>query len=310
MPQVIVATRTLRAIEDAIRADQGASFREWEKKVLPHLEDAYRGKDDAFRSHMGASSMGGKCGRAIWYSFRWATRPEFDGRRLRLFNRGHLEEGRFIAMLLMIGVQVYQQDGNGKQYRISGSHGHYGGSGDGIGLGIPDLPAGTYAVLEFKTHNDKSYTEVAAKGVRDAKFEHFVQMQQYMRKMGIPAALYCAVNKNNDDIYMEIVPLDSALADQYIERADKIIWMHEAPSKLPNASAGWFECKWCDHRPVCHLNAPPDKNCRTCAYAWPTEAGDGQWVCANPAVVGPGASVPIPKEVQLQGCSHYERKKM
>ena len=28
------------------------------------------------------------------------------GRILRLFNRGHLEEARFIALLLLIGVQV------------------------------------------------------------------------------------------------------------------------------------------------------------------------------------------------------------
>ena len=37
---------------------------------------------------------------------------------LRLFNRGHIEEARFIAMLLTIGMPVYQQDAEGKQFRI------------------------------------------------------------------------------------------------------------------------------------------------------------------------------------------------
>lgn len=307
MGQVILATKTMAAIDAAMRADQGASFRQWEKKVLPHLDDAYRGEDEPFRSHMGASIMGNVCGRAIWYSFRWVTRPKFDGRTLRLFNRGHLEEGRFIAMLLMIGVQVFQQDANGKQYRITGSHGHYGGSGDGIAIGIPDLPEGLPCVLEFKTHSEKYFLEVKAKGVRDAKWDHFVQMQQYMRKMAITVALYCAVNKNTDEIYMQLVMLDSSIADQFIERADKIIWMHDAPTKIPQASAGWYECKFCDHRPVCHLNAAPDRNCRTCAYSAPMEGGDALWGCANPKV-SIGIAV-IPKQVQLVGCEHYEVKK-
>lgn len=306
----LVAVKTLSLIDKVMTQDQGASYRQWLQKVLPHLGDAYRGEDDPYRSHLGASLMGNECGRAIWYSFRWATKPQFDGRMLRLFNRGHLEEGRFIAALLMIGVQVYQQDENGNQFRISGAAGHYGGSGDGVGVNIPDLAAGQYALLEFKTHNDKSFAAVEKDGVRASKYEHYVQMQQYMRKMGLPVALYCAVNKNNDAFYMELVKLDVALADQLIDRAEKIVWLHTAPDRLPNATAGWFKCKWCDHRDVCHMGAAPARNCRTCRYSWPTEAGGGQWVCSSPVVAAPQDAVPIDKATQLSGCSHYEQKVM
>ena len=45
-----------------------------------------------FRSHLGASVIGNKCKRAIWFNFRWVKKPEFSGRQLRLFNRGHKEE--------------------------------------------------------------------------------------------------------------------------------------------------------------------------------------------------------------------------
>ena len=164
-------------------------------------------------------------------------------------------------------------------------------------------------MLEFKTHSEKSFLDVKAKGVRDSKFEHYIQMQQYMRKMNITVALYCAVNKNNDEIYMELVVLDAAIADQFIERADKIVWLHEAPPKLPNASAGWFGCKWCDHRPVCHLNAAPDKNCRTCAYSVPLEGEGGQWGCREPVMSAPNDYVVLPKDVQLTGCTRYQVKK-
>lgn len=303
MPMIRPATRTMQAIAAVMEADQGASFRLHEKDVMPTLDDAYRGADEGHRSHLGASLMGAACGRKLWYSFRWATKASFDGRTLRLFNRGHLEEGRFVAMLRMIGMKVEQYDHNGKQFRINDHGGHYGGSGDGVALGCPDLPADQWCGLEFKTHNDASFKKLVTDGVRDTKWEHFVQMQQYMRKFGLPVFLYGAVNKNNDEVWFELVELDSALADQVIERAGKIIWMHEPPQKLPNASAGWFECKFCDHRRVCHLNAEPDKNCRTCAYSEPRDGGDAVWWCRH-------WDTSIPKPVQLVGCNNYQLKKM
>lgn len=294
----IKATKTLKSIEQAIASDQGAKFRTTLKNVLPHIGDAYRGEDNPFRTHLGASVIGGECGRAIWYGFRWFTKPNFSGRLLRLFNRGHLEEGRVIASLLTIGVQIYQQDENGKQFRISDVGGHFGGSGDGVAVGIPDLPDGTPCLLEFKTHNDKSFKKMVTEGVRSAKFEHYVQMNVYMRKMGIPVALYCAVNKNDDDYHMEIVHLDTIIADQFVDRARTIIMMKEAPTKVNN-SPGWFECKWCDHRPVCHLNALPEKTCRSCIYA--DAAMDGTWQCRR---ISNGDPI-LTSEQQLTACDSY-----
>lgn len=300
MPNVILATHTVAKIDAMVKADQGSSFREWLGKVIGHIGDAYRTGNEGHRSHMGASLIGGECARAIWYNFRWATKSNFEGRLLRLFNRGHLEEARFIAMLLMIGCEVYQQDENGNQFRISHAEGHFGGSGDGVVIGLPDLPPGTAALSEFKTHNDKSFTELKAKGVRDAKFEHYVQMNVYMRKMGIAVALYLAVNKNNDELYGEIIPLDSAVADQFLDRGEKIVWMPEPPNKL-SESPGFFKCRWCDHRPVCHLKAAPDKNCRTCAYSEPVEGA--KWICRL-------HDQHIDKKVQLTGCKDYTPRKV
>lgn len=300
MPNVILATHTVAKIDAMVKADQGSAFRGWLGKVIGHIGDAYRTGNEGHRSHMGASLIGGECARGIWYNFRWATKSNFEGRLLRLFNRGHLEEARFIAMLLMIGCEIYQQDENGNQFRISHAEGHFGGSGDGVAVGIPDLPPGTAALTEFKTHNDKSFTELKAKGVRDAKFEHYVQMNVYMRKMGLAVALYLAVNKNNDELYGEIIPLDSAVADQFLDRGEKIVWMSEPPNKM-NESPGFFKCRWCDHRPVCHLKAAPDKNCRTCAYSEPVEGA--KWICRL-------HGQHIDKEVQLTGCKDYTPRKV
>jgi hypothetical protein len=307
MSAVVLASKTLAAFEREVARDQGAAFRVWEGKVLPHLSDAYRGEEEGFRSHMGASAIGGECARAIWYGFRWATKARFTGQMLRLFNRGHLEEGRFIALLLTIGCKVYQQDENGNQFRISSYGGHFGGSGDGVVVGCPDLPAGVAALSEFKTHNDASFKTLKKDGVRSAKLEHFVQMQTYMRKMGLKFALYLAINKNNDEIYGEIVALDESVADQFIGRAHKIIPMQLAPDKI-SKTPGWKTCSWCDHRPVCHLGVPPERNCRTCQHSIPRE--DGAWVCSNPIVTDGGQhEAKLSKANQLAGCAHYEPNK-
>jgi hypothetical protein len=297
---VTLATKTLAAIDAAIEADQGAAYRQHLQRVLPHIADAYRGaEENPFRSHMGASIIGRECARAIWYGFHWTTIPNFPGRILRLFNRGHLEEGRVIAALLTIGVQVYQQDANGKQFRITHAGGHFGGSGDGVGVGIPDLPAGTPCLLEFKTHNDNSFKKLLKEGVRGAKFEHYVQMNQYMRKMEIPVALYGAVNKNDDALHLELVHLDSATADQFLDRGQQLVFMREAPKRI-SESPGWFACTFCDHKPVCHLKKAPARNCRTCAYSETGE--DGHWYCRNTV----GENIILDTAKQLAGCELYK----
>lgn len=311
---VYVATKTLAAMESAVSQDQGAKYREWLGKVIPHMGDAYRSDEDAHRSHLGSSQLGGECARAIWYNFRWATRSHFPGRVLRLFNRGHLEEARFIALLLTIGCEVYQQDAQGNQFRITFSEGHGGGSGDGVALHVPDLEPGTAVLLEFKTHSEKSFIDLAGplpswrnylagkgsfsgKGVRESKLEHYVQMQLYMRKMGLSAALYLAVNKNTDDIYAEIVPINQELADQFLDRGDKLIWMTSPPEKL-NDSPGFYKCRFCDHKPVCHLGQAPDRNCRTCAHSAPGK--NAEWHCSL-------HNKSLTKEEQLRACSEYKK---
>lgn len=305
MSNVFLAKKTIAAIDAAIEADQGATYRQHLQKVLPHIKDAYRGAEESpFRLHLGASIVGGECGRKIWYSFRWATVSKFPGRILRLFNRGHLEEARVIAAFLTIGVQVFQQDENGNQFRISDAGGHFGGSGDGILLGVPDLAPEQYCILECKTHNDSSFKKLIKDGVRNSKFEHYVQMNVYLRKMGLAVAMYVAVNKNDDSLYMELVPLNSEIADQFIDRGQQIVFMRDPPKRISD-SPGWFACSWCDHKPVCYLKAAPARNCRTCVHSVPRE--DGNWYCteesANAAF---GDNVQLSEAAQLRACQQYK----
>ena len=294
------ATKTLAQINEYLERDQGAKFRECLGKVINHIGDAYNPEEQTFRSHLGASMIGKECARDIWYGWRWAVKPKFEGRMLRLFNRGHLEEARFIALFLMIGCEVYQQDADGKQYRISHAEGHFGGSGDGIVIGLPDLPTGTAALAEFKTHNAKSFSKLKEVGVREAKPEHYVQMNTYMGKMGLGCAIYGAVNKDNDDLHLELIAYDSNVCTEFLDRGERLVWMNSPPPKI-GSTIGFWKCRMCNNKGVCHMGDAPAINCRTCEFSQPV--ANAEWSCNNP--VCPGI---IPKDIMLKGCSHYEKK--
>lgn len=289
------AVKTLAAIEAAMIKDEGARFRQLQAETLPACKDAYDTNNDPFRNHLGASVIGRKCVRALWYAFRWVARETPKPNMMRLWNRGHLEEGRMIALLRMIETVVRQHDDTGKQIRISDHWGYFGGSSDGWAYGVPDLP-GQWVLTEYKTHNEKSYTKLIEEGLIKAKYEHFVQMQIYMHKMGLASGLYMAVNKNTDHIHAEIVLPQPDVAIRHLERAAEVI-TSPVPLRKLSENSSWHECKWCEFRAVCHLGAKPLVNCRTCVNV--RMIGDGKWGCAL------AGNQQIPKHVQFTGCQAH-----
>ena len=156
--------------------------------------------DTGYRAHLGASLIGTECERAIWYSFRWATRAQHTGRLLRLFDTGNLAEARFVADLRRIGVTVLDLDpATGRQWNLRDASGHFGGSMDAVAIGLPEAPA-TWHVCEFKTHSAKSFTKLKAEGVAASKPLHWAQMQAYMQLAGLDRAFYLAVGKDTDEL--------------------------------------------------------------------------------------------------------------
>ena len=181
-----------------------------------------------------------------------------------------------------------------KQWGFVTHGGHFSGSNDGKIRG-PHLPEG-WGGVEFKTMNDKSFKDVSAKGVLSSKPVYWVQMQIYMRMLELDWCLFISVNKNDDEIYYEIVYLKPEMADQYIELARKIVFAKDAPPRLTD-DPSWFECRYCDFREICHYEKPPHKNCRTCVFAATQE--EGGWYCSKWHGV-------IPLDFQLVGCDNWE----
>lgn len=240
--------------------------------------DAYEADaDTGFRPHLGASQIGKSCERALWYDFRWATPAQFPGRILRLFETGQLEEARLVKNLRRIGATVLEVDPEtGRQWRVEAHGGHFGGSLDGVSLGLPEAPK-TWHVLEFKTHSAKSFRELVAKGVAEAKPQHWAQMQVYMHLTGLARAMYLAVCKDTDDLHVERVHADGDAAERLLAKAARVIHAARPPARI-SEDPTWFECRFCDHHAVCHGGRTATHTCRSCLHSTPVEGG---WHCAR-----------------------------
>lgn len=235
-----------------------------------------RAADRPPRPHLGASVAGHECSRHLWLHFRWAESPYFDGRMLRLFESGHLEEARIIGNLRDAGIEVHDLDEHGKQWRVSFAGGHGGGSLDGVVTGVPGREK-QWLVLECKTMNEKHFNLLVSKGVKESKHTHYVQMQIYMLLSDLNRALYVVVNKNTDHLYTEIVKLDKQFAEKLVDNLNSIIFMPEPPPRI-SERPDWWLCKFCNYRQQCHGTSAPEVNCRTCAHSTPEE--NGKWTCA------------------------------
>ena len=236
-----------------------------------------RDANEGFRTHLGASLIGKACERALWYDFRWTTKAKFPGRVLRLFETGNREEERLVRNLRRTGATVVEVDPqSGRQFRVAAHGGHFGGSLDAVAINLIEAPK-TWHVVEFKTHAQKSFTDLAAKKVRESKPQHYAQMQVYMLLTEISRAVYLAVNKNTDDLYVERIELDAAFAAQLLEKAGRIIFAQNPPARI-NEDPAWYQCRFCDHADVCHGKQAAEINCRTCLHATPI---DGGWHCAR-----------------------------
>jgi hypothetical protein len=245
------------------------------------------------RPHMGCSIVGHPCDRWLWLSFRFAVKPKFPGRVLRMFRRGRNEEVTIIDDLRAIGIKVRSLEA---QMRVDlGSH--LAGSVDAIlDGGVPGAVKAKH-IAEFKTHSAKSFADVVKHGVEKSKPEHFVQMQLYMFGTGIHRALYVAVNKDDDSIYTERLVYDKIIADKYIARGQRIALADRMPEPL-STDPSWYQCKWCPAYSMCHESQPTkEANCRTCAHS--TAKPDSTWHCAR------HDADDIPLEWQAKGCDSH-----
>lgn len=243
-----------------------------------------------------ASSIG-RCERHLWYRFRWAHVPEqFDGRKLRLFHTGHVEETRMIAWLQMAGVTVEAVDpATGEQWEVVALDGHFAGHLDGKVTGVHEAPK-TRHLLECKTHNAKSFDQLRRVGVATSKPEHVAQMQVYMHLARLTRAFYLAKNKDTDELWSERIEYDAGQALALLAKAERVRDANEPPARV-NEDPQYFECRFCPSAGLCHGREFALRNCRTCIYSTPVAGG--RWRCERNNIDD------LSPSEQESGCPHH-----
>lgn len=268
--------------------------------TLEAILAAYGRRQEArHRDALPVSLLGHDCDRALWYALRRAHAPErHDGRQLRLFETGRREEDRLLDDLEAAGITVWRTDpATGRQWMVEAFGGHLRGYMDGQGIGFPEAPR-TRHVIECKTHNEKSFRDLARHGVAASKPAHMAQMQLYMHLSGLKRAVYLAVNKNTDELHMERIAYDEEMAERLMARARRLIEGPQPPPRLhadPSAKMA-FICRRCPAFDVCHGGAFAPRHCRTCLHATPRP--EGGWRCERHGLMLDAAA-------QERGCASH-----
>src|SRR6185437_6245675 len=234
-----------------------------------------------------------ECDRYLWYAFCRVSPPEqIEGRKLRIFDTGDIEEQRILDDLRAVGCTI-----SGEQTRVRLVGGHVRGKIDALARGVPEAPK-TVHIVECKSSNEKGFKELAAKGVKVAKPLHFGQCQIYMHALGLSRALYVCVNKNDDDIYVERVAYDAEYCLRMLARAERIIRADDPPGRISD-NPKVPPCLWCRHKAVCHEGAWARRNCRTCLHSTPVLTSENAcWDCAK-------HHKPLTLDEQAAGCPDH-----
>lgn len=249
---------------------------------------------DLYLGRLGSSFIGEECVRQIWLDWRGFAREEFEGRILRLFETGHLQETRIIEDLRRAGFAVWDKQETGFQYEYTDDTGHFITKIDGVIKDVPD--SDKPYILEVKTHNKNSFNSLLKKGVQDSKPTHYAQVQISMALSGFTRALYVAVCKDDEQFYVERIKEDKI---EQKKLQNKIVKLFEARLRPAGISddASSFGCKFCSMKTVCTYEVEPLKHCRTCRMATPTPAGT--WTCELNKET-------LSIDAQRAGCEHYE----
>jgi CRISPR/Cas system-associated exonuclease Cas4 (RecB family) len=215
------------------------------------LEAAQRAQPP--RDYLGGSRIGEPCARRLAYEITHTPVDVgmcFGGGLLRIFDAGHQLEDLTIGWLQAAGFDLRTRGRDGRQFGFSIAGGRIRGHIDGVIIGGPEVGLSWPALFEHKALNQKSWTDLVKRGLRQSKPIYFAQCQLYMAYMELEVALVTAMNKNTQELYHEVVEFEPVEAQRLSDKAADILRAIEA-NELPPRTA----------------NAPDFYLCRMCPYA-------------------------------------------
>lgn len=230
------------------------------RRVDVATEEADRGRKP--RDYLGGSRLGDECARKLSYEFHKIPRDPgrgFDGRLLRIFERGHDAETRVVSQLQRAGWQVLRGDVDDPRTSWKTAGGKLAGHADGVVLGGPTVEGLSYpCLLEIKCLNNSNWGSAHREGVRLSHPLYYVQVQTYMAYLNLATAWFLVENADTCELHAEIVPLDLRAAQEASDRGVRIIRTRD-PEEMPRAYHTRMAriCKECFYQDRCWSSPAP-----------------------------------------------------
>lgn len=227
-------------------------------EILEAIEALPPMQDERERDYLGASSIGEPCARKLWLQFHKYVEPEqFSARMLRLFYRGQREEGMFESYLRDTGFNIVENCFSQARWK----DGFFSGAGDGV----VEKDGKRYCV-EYKTASSANFKKLTRGELDLVQPKHFAQCHINAKKFNCVGAIYLAVNKDNDELFCDVIPLDMAVADALEAKAEYITLSDKPPDRIASKPTA-HDCKFCHAKEVCWGFTIPRVNCRNCTSA-------------------------------------------
>lgn len=205
---------------------------------------------DDKRQYIGASSIGNKCDRAIWYGYKGAEsskpppslKTTFDiGKRLESLLLDYMDEsGLIIVRPTPENNYLFLQDSEVPIFQ---------GHCDAIVITKEARPA----IVEIKTANTSSFSSFKSKGLLVWRESYYAQIQAYMGMSGYRRGVLLAIDKNTSELHHEWVDYDDIYYHQLRYKARAIAQCEEPPEKL-NKNPIFYACNQCAYRRTCHAD--------------------------------------------------------
>jgi hypothetical protein len=233
-PQRTISDRVNRLIDTALEAENNAQ--------TP-------------RDYLGGSRLGVECQRALYYEYTHTKKDEgreFQGKTLRRFRLGHMQEEEMASWLRKAGFDLRTHGADGEQFGFFTANGRISGHLDGVFVGGPDVGIAFPALWECKIMKASKWKECLTKTVKVSHPVYWTQCHVYMAYMSLAQCAFTAWNSDTSEILVEYFPFDAGVAQWASDRGVGVISARSA-RELPRAGRepADFKCKWCDYAKTC-----------------------------------------------------------
>jgi hypothetical protein len=235
--------------------------------------------------------------------FRWLIPEDMGARILRLLDLGNVIENDLIKKLRNIpGAQIFNLDTNGKQFETQALGGHVKGHIDGVGQNFPGIDTKDQFLLEFKTANDNRFNNLLKLGSYcEWSEEYAAQLHLYMGLFNFKHAIAIVYNKNNSDLYTEIIKYDNDAFNSLMEKAENILLAEIPPDNYIPETDYRIKSYMTPGQQARYLGKalPPKTHCRSCRFAKvDIDKGDAHWHCIQ-------HDRKINEDRQIKSCSRH-----